>query len=192
MHTPDLPARPHWLPYCDLLQTRALAQVSLAVIHCTELPDLASARTYGEKVLYPSGTGNSGHFYIDRDGHIEQYVPLQRIAHHVRGHNATSVGIELVNRGRWPHWYSADHQQMDQPYPKVQVQALVELLRALGRQLPGLEQIAGHEDLDREQVPACDDATRLIARKRDPGPLFPWPQVLAQLPLRRIGLNPVG
>lgn len=192
MHTPDLPARPHWLPYCHLLQPRALEQVTLAVIHCTELPDLASARAFGEKVLYPSGTGNSGHFYIDRDGVIEQYVPLERIAHHVRGHNAASVGIELVNRGRWPHWYAAAHQQMDQPYPQVQVQALITLLHALGQALPRLQQIAGHEDLDREQLPASDDPTQWIARKRDPGPLFPWSRVLAPLALQRIGQDSAG
>ena len=42
--------------------------VDLVVIHCTELPDLAIAREYGERVLHDNGSGNSGHFYIDRDG----------------------------------------------------------------------------------------------------------------------------
>lgn len=186
MTSPALPARPHWLPYCELLQARPLTRIELVVIHCTELPDLAMARQFGEQVLYPSGTGNSGHFYIDRDGAIEQYVPLERVAHHVRGHNQDSIGIELVNRGRWPHWFDAGHQQMDQPYTDAQLAALVTLLDALCRQLPGLARIAGHEDLDTEQLPASDDPGVLIARKRDPGPLFPWPQVLAATPLQRL------
>jgi N-acetylmuramoyl-L-alanine amidase len=49
--------------------------VELVVIHCTELPDLAIAREYGERALYDNGTGNSGHYYIDRDGAIYRYVP---------------------------------------------------------------------------------------------------------------------
>ena len=70
------------LPYQRSLAARPLSSIDLLVIHCTELPDLAMAREYGERVLYPkkypnknpdnetgthSGTGNSGHFYVDRD-----------------------------------------------------------------------------------------------------------------------------
>lgn len=182
-----LPVRLHWLPYAERLEARPVESIDLAVIHCTELPDLATAREYGERVLYPaSGTGNSGHFYIDRDGRIEQYVPPGRIAHHVRGYNARSVGIELVNRGRWPHWLDSRHQTMDEPYPDAQIDALVRLLRALGEALPTLRWIAGHEDLDREDVPASDDPGVRVRRKRDPGPHFPWPRVLAQCGLERL------
>ena len=46
------------LPYVALLEQRAPERIDLAVVHCTELPDLATAREYGERVLYPSGTGN--------------------------------------------------------------------------------------------------------------------------------------
>ncbi|MEM7054432.1 MAG: N-acetylmuramoyl-L-alanine amidase, partial [Pseudomonadota bacterium] len=99
----DVVIRP--LGYVDNLERRALDQIRRVVMHATELPDLAEARDYGERVLYEnSATGNSGHFYIDRDGSIEQWVPLERIAHHVRDHNADTIGIELVNRGRYPDW----------------------------------------------------------------------------------------
>src|SRR5690606_27639077 len=93
------------LPYESRLETRPLSQVDLVVIHCTELPDLATAREYGERVLYlpradgSGGTGNSGHYYVDRDGSCHRYVAPDRIAHHVRGYNPRSVGIELVNAG---------------------------------------------------------------------------------------------
>ena len=96
------------LPYAGRLELRATDAIDLAVIHCTELPDLDTAREYGERVLYPSGTGNSGHYYIDRDGTVLRYVPEARIAHHVRGHNPRAIGIELVNRGRWPGPASRD------------------------------------------------------------------------------------
>ncbi|MET0329590.1 MAG: N-acetylmuramoyl-L-alanine amidase [Luteimonas sp.] len=186
MPAPPIQRQP--LPYADLLATRDVGDISLVVIHCTELPDLATARTYGERALYDSGTGASGHWYIARDGSIAEYVPATRVAHHVRGHNAHSVGIELVNTGRFPHWYDSRHQGMDEAYTSAQIEALVALLEHLRATLPGLCDIAGHEDLDTERVPASDDPALTVARKRDPGPLFPWTDVLARVPLHRIGV----
>ncbi|MFT4196869.1 MAG: N-acetylmuramoyl-L-alanine amidase [Pseudoxanthomonas sp.] len=174
------------LPYEALLDPRPLDAIDTVVIHCTELPDLASARRFGEQVRYASGTGNSGHWYIDRDGRSERWVAPQRIAHHVRGWNPRSVGIELVNRGRWPHWLHAGHQAMDEPYPPAQIEALVALLLWLRAELPALRFIAGHEDLDTEWVAAEDDPSVQVPRKRDPGPLFPWDEVLARVALRRL------
>ena len=175
------------LPYASKLDPRPLSQVDLLVIHCTELPDLATARDYGERVLYPdSGTGNSGHWYIDRDGGCTQYVPHTRIAHHVRGCNPRSVGIELVNTGRWPHWLDSRHQAMDEPYPDAQIDALLMLVAHLRYELPALRYIAGHEDLDTGTEPASDDPSLRVQRKRDPGPLFPWPHVLETTDLQRL------
>jgi N-acetylmuramoyl-L-alanine amidase len=175
------------LPYVGKLQARPLAGVDLVVLHCTELPDLATAREYGERILYPeSGTGNSGHYYIDRDGGIQRWVEAGRIAHHVRGYNERAIGIELVNTGRWPRWLDAGHQAMDEPYPAAQVDALVGLLRQLQAELPSLREIAGHEDLDREEVAASDDPAQRVRRKRDPGPDFPWDRVLGAIVLARI------
>ncbi|WP_394004769.1 N-acetylmuramoyl-L-alanine amidase [Luteimonas sp. WGS1318] len=176
------------LPYVDLLPPRAASDITLAVIHCTELPDLATARAYGERVLYDSGTGASGHWYIDRDGCIVEYVPATRVAHHVRGHNAHSIGIELVNTGRFPDWYDSRRQAMDEAYPPAQLDALVGLLAHLRTTLPALREIAGHEDLDTGRIAASDDPGLTVARKRDPGPLFPWPALLGRVPLRRIGV----
>lgn len=174
------------LPYAALLQARPGDQVDLVVIHCTELPDLATAREFGERVLYDAtGTGNSGHYYIDRDGTVHCWVPVERIAHHTRGYNARSVGIELVNTGRYPHWLDAAHQAMDEPYADAQLAALVALLQSLQQALPSLRLIAGHEDLDTTEVEASDDPSRKVRRKRDPGPLFPWPRVLAAVALQR-------
>ena len=186
MPTPaPLPVIDALLPYVAQLEHRALERVDLVVIHCTELPDLASAREYGERVLYPSGTGNSGHYYIDRDGTVTRYVPDERIAHHVRGLNPRSVGIELVNTGRYPHWLDSRHQAMDEPYSDAQIDALISLLQWLRAKLPALAQIAGHEDLDRDEVDASDDPAVKVRRKRDPGPLFTWETVLDAVPLQR-------
>ncbi len=175
------------LPYAGKLQGRDPATIDLVVVHCTELPDLATARAWGERVLYPgSGTGNSGHWYIDRNGSALEYVPAGRIAHHARGYNERSLGIELVNSGRFPDWLDSRHQEMRDPYPEEQIDALLCLLARLREQLPSLRWIAGHEDLDTAQVAASDDPSLTVPRKRDPGPLFPWARVLADCGLSRL------
>ncbi|TAL74596.1 MAG: N-acetylmuramoyl-L-alanine amidase [Rhodanobacter sp.] len=173
------------LPYVAQLAERPASAVTLVVIHCTELPDLATAREYGERVLYPSGTGNSGHYYIDRDGQVYRYVPATRVANHVRGWNDVSVGIELVNRGRYPDWFDTRHQAMTEPYTAAQIAALRALLAQLRSELPNLTAIAGHEDLDTTRVPASNDPAQTVPRKRDPGPRFPWQEVLAGSGLTR-------
>jgi N-acetylmuramoyl-L-alanine amidase len=185
MHMP-LMIRDKPLPYVERLQTRALTDVDLVVIHCTELPDLATAREYGERIVHASGTGNSGHHYIDRDGGVFRYVPEERVAHHVRGHNEHSVGIELVNTGRYPDWLDSRRQAMTEPYPPAQIDALLALLTHLRGTLPNLRSIAGHEDLDTNTVAASDDASKQVRRKLDPGPLFPWQHVMETCRLQRL------
>ena len=174
------------LPYEDRLEARPLDQIDLVVIHCTELPDLATAREYGERILHASGTGNCGHYYVDRDGSVYVYVRPERIAHHVRGCNPRSVGIELVNTGRYPHWLSTGSQSMHEPYTDAQVASLEALLADLQHELPSLRFIAGHEDLDTACEPASDDPDVLVRRKMDPGPLFPWDAVLRTTSLERL------
>ncbi|HEY1136975.1 MAG TPA: N-acetylmuramoyl-L-alanine amidase [Xanthomonadaceae bacterium] len=188
---PDLPPMPPVeidpLPYEQKLDARPLSQIDLVVVHCTETPTLASAREFGERVLYEgSGTGNSGHYYIDRDGRVLLYVRPDRIAHHVRGHNPRSIGIELVNTGRYPHWRDSKHQAMDEPYPEAQVAALIALLAHLQAQFSSVKFIAGHEDLDREMEPALDDPAVQVPRKRDPGPLFPWERIMESVRWERL------
>jgi N-acetylmuramoyl-L-alanine amidase len=179
--------RVDWLPYADRLAARPVEKIDLVVIHCTELPDLAMARRFGEEVRYAdSQTGNSGHYYVDRDGSLHQYVPLDRVAHHTRGYNARSVGIELVNTGRYPDWLDSRHQAMDEPYTQAQVEALIALLRQLQSELPNLRSIVGHEDVDTDEVEATDNPLVKVRRKRDPGPLFPWDVVLGAVGLERL------
>jgi len=174
------------LPYVSLLPERPASAVEMVVIHCTELPDLATAREYGERVLYESGAGASGHFYIDLDGSIYQYVPGTRVANHVRGHNPNSIGIELVNLGRYPHWWDSRQQTMTEPYTPAQIDALRALLTQLKQDYPNLHLIAGHEDLDTARLPASNDPTVEVPRKLDPGPLFPWAEVLDGSGLERL------
>lgn len=158
----------------------------MAVVHATELPSLREARTYGERIHYQqTNTGNSGHYYIDRDGSVECWVPLQGVAHHVRHFNQHSVGIELVNLGRFPNWFHQSSQHWQEPYSEAQLTALEHLLSQLRQTLPCLRYITGHDQLDLEMVPATDADQQLdagevvnqVRRKLDPGPLFPWPRI---------------
>ena len=184
LNQPDIHINP--LSYEARLTSRSPESISLVVIHCTELPDLETARVYGEIIHYPdSGTGNSGHFYINRDGRIEQWVDPLFIAHHVTDHNGNSIGVELVNLGRHPDWLGSGSQEMTEPYPQTQIDALVDLLDHLAEKFPRLSNIAGHEDLDRRRVAATDDPEILVRRKSDPGPMFPWDRVLGMIPLTR-------
>lgn len=172
------------LPYAEHLEPREVSRIDLVVIHCTELPDLATTREFGMRIHYPeSGTGQSGHYYIDRDGRIEQWVATERIAHHTRKFNHRSLGIELVNRGRYPQWLNSTNQTMTEPYAEEQIASLIRLLNFLCAANGGLQWIAGHEQLDTEKVPATDNSRLRVYRKRDPGPLFPWEEVLRTIPL---------
>ena len=183
----SLEIRQNPLSYTRRLEIRDTNSIKLVVIHCTELPDLAMARVWGEKIIYPENqAGNSGHFYINRDGCIEQWVPVNCVAHHVRGYNPQSIGIELVNNGRYPDWFHSGHQLMTEPYPDVQIAALAALLDQLVQQLPGLEAVAGHEDLDTAMLPSEDKPDIMINRKLDPGPHFPWSELMHKLPLKRL------
>jgi N-acetylmuramoyl-L-alanine amidase len=175
-----------FLPYVERLAIRDPGTIEGVVIHCTELPDLAMAREFGEQIHHAgSQTGNCGHYYLDRDGRIEIWAPVGRVAHHTRGYNELTVGIELVNSGRYPDWLHSEHQDLTEPYPDAQIHALTGLLARLAGELSGLRWIAGHEDLDQEQVPASNDPALLVSRKRDPGPMFPWRRVAGVAGLTR-------
>ena len=175
------------LRYEQALPVRDPGSIDLVVIHCTELPDLPTSRQYGERIHYPeTGTGNAGHFYVDRDGRVEQWLAPVRVAHHVRGYNERSIGIEVVNTGRFPNWLNSRNQAMREPYAEAQIAALMELLAHLAGSFAALRWIAGHEDLDRGLVPASDDASVMVRRKLDPGPMFPWQRVLESVRLERL------
>mgnify|MGYP003477600869 FL=1 len=180
---PQLPIIEQLLPYQHLLESRSASQIDLVVIHCTELPDLAMARQYGEISHYPNGTGNSGHYYIDRDGTVYLYVKPEQTANHTRGYNPRSIGIEIVNTGRYPEWFNSKNQFMNEAYSKEQITSVKALLKQLKKQYSQLSLIAGHEDLDTAQVPASDNPEQYVFRKRDPGPQFPWPEVLIETEL---------
>lgn len=175
------------LPYEERLVERPSSAIDLVVIHCTELPDMRTAREYGERIVHAgTQTGNSGHYYIDRDGRTTRFVADTRVAHHTFGYNPRSIGIELVNLGRYPNWNDSRHQAFTEPYTRAQIDALLALLRRLRDEHANLRWIAGHDVLDQRTEPASDDASIALRRRLDPGPLFPWHEVVAPSGLERL------
>ncbi len=168
------------LPQNKTLEQRDTKIIDLIVLHCTELPTLEEARRAAEEMRNTdAGTQCvSGHYYVDRDGRVYRYVEDNRIANHVTGYNRGSIGIEIVNKGRYPRWYSSGGQNPTEEYTPAQVASIIRLIEYLKRRYPNINKIARHSELDIRWVPAEDDDKVEVRRKIDPGPLFPWEEVL--------------
>ncbi|GEM_PF-2198253 len=145
------------------------------VIHATGGPDCNAKRSFRSGTLagiiqYFSDNQRriSIHYIIDRNGDVVSMVPEQQIAHHVRGHNTNSIGIELINDG----------DGRDQ-FPAAQITALIALLREI---LPRYQLTAAalksHAELDHSWL---ECGKQRIKRKQDPGAAFPWQQVNNEL-----------
>lgn len=174
MRTPDIDAH-GWLDSAIRLESphhnERPCAVDTLVIHNISLPPGEYGTTYIDALFlgtlptrahehpYFAGIAElrvSAHFYIARDGHIRQYVPIHRRAWHAgishyRGRdncNDFSIGIELAG---------SDHH----PYTLRQYQSLARLTRALLTACPALntERITTHQHI-------------APARKSDPGPAF--------------------
>ncbi|MBP2295327.1 N-acetylmuramoyl-L-alanine amidase [Azospirillum rugosum] len=133
------------------------AGVELLILHYTGMPTAASAL---DRLCDPAAQV-SAHYTVDEDGTVYAHVPEDRRAWHAgvsnwRGRgdvNSRSIGVEIVNPG---------HEFGYRPYPAVQMQAVVELCRAIvGRHGIAPADVIGHSDI------APD-------RKEDPGELFDW------------------
>jgi len=148
--------------------------IDMVVIHSTGGPTCDA--TTGKPIWVGAGTleenlkqieahPNLGiHYMIDRDGTVRASVPEEQMAHHVFHYSQRSIAIELINNG----------DGID-PFPEVQLTALVNLLRDIKRRR-GITRdgIKRHSDLDHARLP-CDKAYR---RKVDPGDAFPYTSIL--------------
>ncbi len=105
-------------------------QLDIVVIHATGGPGCRNDKLWDapggsleSNIHYFAAHPDIGyHYLIGRDGTTVAGVPEAQIAHHARGHNQTSLGIELVNDGNGRD-----------PFPEVQIQALLDLLKRLAR-----------------------------------------------------------
>lgn len=167
------------LPYNDLLEKRDLSKVDMIVFHCTEIPTIAETREITEKIIDDQDIsyGTSGHYYIDRDGQVYRYVEDDRVAHHVASYNYRSIGVELVNSGRYPEWYSTKNQVPTEKYTEAQILSSIDLMDFLKQRIPSLSIIKRHSDLDKRLITSIDNSNVKVCRKIDPGPLFPWDKI---------------
>lgn len=148
--------------------------VSEVIVHATGGPFCQ-----GGRVLFsPAGTveriqrffESSGsvsiHYIIGPDGRIATSVPEDEVAIHAVGHNASSIGIELINAG-----------DGKEPFPDAQIDALAGVVDGIRRRwrIP-LAAIRGHDEVDTSTFPC---GGREVRRKQDPGPLFPWDRLRA-------------
>lgn len=175
-------------------QDKRVVELEAVVIHYTAsrnfLPTLGWLRNPQAKA--------SAHFLIDRDGSMFQLAPIEDRTWHAGGPtskmfgagntNGRSLGIELMNLGplkavkdhfvaeadgkRWDtSGVSAADGSFWEPFPTPQIDTLVALVERIYERHPGLREakrLIGHQDVD-------------PARKRDPGPVFPWQVVRERL-----------
>lgn len=160
-------------PNCDARPARA--RVSLLVVHSISMPpgiyegdgverlftnrlDARAHPYFRDKVHMRV----SAHFFVRRDGAVQQFVPVQLRAWHAGASrwrarercNDCSVGVELEGLE-------------GERFASAQYRALAALARALLSSLP-LRACAGHSDV-------------APGRKRDPGARFEWSRLLARL-----------
>lgn len=115
----------------------------------------------------------SAHFFVDRQGHVTQYVPVQKRAWHAgvstwkgrKNCNDFSVGIELEGDAHTP-------------FEERQYLALADLVRLLQSRYPALDhdRIVGHEHI-------------APGRKWDPGPTFDWHRLKKLLHQNQLNTN---
>ena len=154
------------------------------VIHATGGPDCDPSRRFRGGTLdgivghFLRSRGRiSIHYIIGRDGEVVRMVPESMVAYHTRGHNADSIGIELVNDG-----------DGKDPFADAQLAALTPLLREiLGRYGLAASDIKTHSALDDSYL-TCNG--KRIKRKQDPGPAFPWTALQRQLQPQAVTVTP--
>jgi beta-N-acetylhexosaminidase len=102
----------------------------------------------------------SAHFLVERDGTIQQLMPLDMMARHVIGLNYNSIGIENVGKD-------------DDLTPK-QVASNIALVKYLQKKFPSIEYLIGHYEYRCfEKTPLwLEKSSDYRTEKHDPSPRF--------------------
>lgn len=108
------------------------------------------------------------HYVIGRDGAVAKSIPEMQVANHAPGHNDSSIGIELVNRG-----------DGKDPFPKAQVDSLIALLKdIMARHGLGVDSVKRHSDVDTRTF---ECGGRTVKTKPDPGQALDWIDLKSKL-----------
>lgn len=118
------------------------------------------------------------------------YTSIRDVPYLRRFVNDHSVGMELVNMGYGhggdPPYRAARHRNPAsrsnswQEYTDAQIGRAIELLRRWCSENPHLRYVCGHEDVTNRHT------LGRTGGKLDPGPAFPWDDVVAETGLRRV------
>ncbi len=149
--------------------------VSAIVIHSIGGPECRNGEVvftsskgdaYRWKEYFEKSDGISIHYIIDRDGNVVSSIDENRVAWHARGMNSESIGIELTNNGDGL-----------EEYPRPMLESLRSLIIEIKSRHPNIsnERIYMHSDVDNSTF-LCGG--RQEKRKRDPGPLFPYRELI--------------
>lgn len=135
-----------------------MRKIDEIVVHCTATrPDWWATRTINQKVeevrkwhMSPPNNWNDigYHFLIDRDGKVAAGRPVEEAGAHVKGHNATTIGISLFGG----HGSNATDKFEDHFTPE-QGASLRRLIDRLEVQYPTIKKVSGHNEYARKACP---------------------------------------
>lgn len=101
------------------------------------------------------------HAYVTPSGVVVTQTPLHRRAAHARGFNATTLGVEVLVRGRYDSVAELEAALSKPWLTSAQLFAAARYVRDLVQTFRfGEDDVLRHDELD--------------ASKPDPGPMFPW------------------
>lgn len=162
-----------WIASPNAGSRNGVGPVDSIVIHTTEV---SFAGTLA--IFLDTASQVSAHFVIAPDGHIVQMVDTSQRAWHATYYNSRSIGIEMVGYADSPSTWNDNN-----------LAALMDLLAwlATAYDVPLIHPAGNAYDFADDQY----DHAGLVAHaqiqpwnRTDPGPHFPWDQVLAGTQLR--------
>jgi len=119
-----------------------MRKINTIVIHCSATPE---AMTYPLETLRADhkkrGFADIGyHYYIRKDGTVQEGRPLNQIGAHAKGYNTGSIGI------CYEGGLDANRKPKD-TRTEAQKKSMLVLLKATLRLYPTITRICGHRDL---------------------------------------------
>lgn len=121
------------------------------ILHCAATKEGHDIKTETIRSWHTKGRGWSDigyHFVIELDGSIRNGRPVERIGAHVKGHNATSIGVCYVGG------IDADKKPKD-TRTEAQRKSMDELIQSLLDVYPG-STIHGHNEFSAKACPSFD------------------------------------
>lgn len=139
-------------------QNQVNRTINMIVLHCSATRcdrDYTVQQLYHDHVEVNHWRYIGYHFYIRKDGRVEETRPLARMGAHAKGFNAHSIGI-CYEGGLDERGLPADTRTHGQ------TMAMKRLVVQMKQQFPTIKQVLGHRDLPGVQKTCpCFDATRL-------------------------------